>query len=174
MTDIERRGRTLHNWLSDNGALIGFLGLIVGVVAVIIAIRQNRKSASATEAAEEAGREAMAKMRNGFLLILIPQLGRIESGLDSAVRSSSHSLIADHLLEWPYYAGQLRGLLDDDEKSTKIKISIQDSIALAARARVYMSTEEINLTLTMQEMQSAVAAVTAELGELSMNYTKGR
>jgi hypothetical protein len=159
-------------WLTDVGA---WLGLPLTVVGFALAIWQIVKTRTAAKAAETAANRATAAMSESFLLVLLPQLHKVESDLDSAVDRGERHLAANHMSQWRWQAGQLRGLLEpSDPASKKIAKSIQTSITLAASAKIDALDPQLPLSDVSRPVQDAIAAVTGEVGQLSMKQPRGK
>lgn len=140
-------------------ALIGF-GLTLWQLA---------KTKRAAEAAQESARSAQVAISRNHLLILIPQLQRIEEELERSVRANSIELTLSWLANWRWQAGQLRGFLlassYDDEKTMR---ALQSSIAKAAVARkAIIDSKHGDLLKATRPARDAIAVVTNELGMLA-------
>jgi|GEM_PF-4589096 len=148
----------MHAWLANTG-----IGLVVGLISIWIAVVQIRKANS-----------AKSEMRRLFLVLLLPRLTEIERNMGSAVRNKDVDQVAIQLLAWPYYAAQLRGLLDEGEDGlSEIRTSIQESIALSSATRIALDSDGTDFSEMMKDVQTSIAVVTTETVQLSMKYAKG-
>ncbi|MFI7447896.1 hypothetical protein ACIBQX_10400 [Nonomuraea sp. NPDC049714] len=131
---------------------------------------QLLKTRRAAEAARDAARAAQQSIARNSLLMLIPQLQRIEEELDRAVHVSSLELTMAWLTSWRWQAGQVRGYLSvvsvTDKKVMKV---LQSSVMKASVAKTDLidGAEGLDLVLATKTAREAIAAVTNELGVLA-------
>lgn len=134
-----------------------------------ITIRQASKAKTAAEAARDAAKMTQSALARNSLLVLIPQLQRVEEELERAVQTDSADLIITWLSNWRWQAGQVRGLLSkSSSENRKILKSLQSSIAISAKAKsdIIDGTVE-ELAISTKAVRDAIAEVTNELGALA-------
>jgi hypothetical protein len=133
---------------------------------------QLAKTRSAAQSASTAVRRVEETLSRNHLLILLPQLQRIEQDLEVAVGNKDVRLIIYHLGNWRWQAGQLRGFLDEDPRASKRLVrAIQQSIALTAETKLDLLEREDELLKVTRGAREAITAVTGELGGLVSLYS---
>jgi hypothetical protein len=139
---------------------------IVGFGFTIYQISKTRKAA---EAAADAARSTQYGIIRNSLLILIPQLQRVEEELERAVRAESDDLVVTWLSNWRWQAGQVRGLLAQaSPQNRKVLSSLQSSIAMAAQVKSAIIDGPLEeLPIITKAARDAIADVTNELGALA-------
>lgn len=163
---------SLIQWLSDTNA---WVGLPITIAGFAVAIWQIRKTKSSADSAAAAATDTATAMSESYLLVLLPQLHRVESDLDIAVDRGERQLAASHMSQWRWQAGQLRGLLDtNDPVSKRMAKAIQTSITLAASAKIDALDSTLTLASVTRPVQDAIALVTGEAGQLSIRQPIGK
>jgi hypothetical protein len=160
----------MPEWVAAANDIIGIPLTIAGFIFAIVQIYKTKNSANA---AKTAASDAVSSISSNYLLILLPQLNRVESELDTAVDQDDRRLAAAHMSQWRWQAGQVRGWLSgDDPSSKKVAKLIQTSITLAATAKLDALDKAQDLPSVARPVQEAIAAVTGELGQLSSRQTR--
>ncbi|MEU1604127.1 hypothetical protein [Micromonospora matsumotoense] len=157
--------------------VLGLIGHIADISAVPIALAgfsvtfyQIKKTRKAAEAAEGAARNSQAAIGRSNLLVLIPQLQRVEEELDRAVRDASKPVVISSLQAWRWQAGQVRGLLQVGKLAKRdLLVDIQDSVSAASQAQSELtgSGGELSLAVATKDARDAIAKVTNELGAVA-------
>ncbi|KUM40239.1 hypothetical protein AR689_02235 [Arthrobacter sp. EpRS71] len=133
-----------------------------------VALWQIRKTKSSADSAKAAAEDAATRLENSSALILIPQLQECGSELVRAVHANQQELLLKLITRWRWQAGQLRGLLDDEEPTHKrTNRNIQTSITVAGQLRSLTSEKGAPDAELGSSQVAAVAKVTADFGELS-------
>jgi hypothetical protein len=131
---------------------------------------QVRKTRKAAEAARDAAGLAQRGIGRGNLLVLIPQLQRVEDELERAIHSGHQELALTWIGTWRWQAGQLRGLIQVTAPTNrKMLKAIQTSMVAASDAKASLVSEKtIDLAAETKGVMSAIAAVTVDLGEIAV------
>jgi hypothetical protein len=154
-------------WIVEHVSTISVIPL--AIVGFGITWWQIHKTRTAAEAARDAARDTQHGIGRGSLLVLIPQLQRTEEELERAVRSGHHDIALSWLGTWRWQAGQLRGLINVTSTERDTLKSIQESVVAAADAKAELiASAEADLVIATQDVRTAIAAVTNELGELAV------
>src|SRR6266571_3879160 len=128
---------------------------------------QLSKTRRAAELARDAARLAQSDISRGSLLILIPQLQRVEEELERAVRIDSADMVLSWLGNWRWQAGQARGLLAIASPGNRgILKALQSSLAAAAIVRSHLidSSDDDSLAAMTRPARDAITNVTNQLG----------
>jgi hypothetical protein len=150
-------------------------GMPFAVVGFGITIYQSMKAKSAAESARDAAREAAGNMRRASLLVLIPQMQRVEDELEQAVRGGSVSLSISWLSTWRWQAGQARGFLaaaEDQSANQGTLIALQASMTAArnAKAKLIESSASPDVVVATRAARGSIGKATEELSALAANY----
>jgi hypothetical protein len=132
-------------------------------------IWQIVKTRTAAESALDAARSAQHSIVRNSLLMLIPQLQRVEEELERAVRTQSEDSVVTWLSSWRWQAGQVRGFLAEASPHNKQVLSaLQSSIAMAAQVKSAIIDGPLeDLPIITKAARDAIADVTNELGALA-------
>jgi hypothetical protein len=130
---------------------------------------QIARTRRVAEAARDAARSTQSDIIRSSLLILIPQLQRVEEELDRAIQIGSDDLAMTCLANWRWQAGQVRGYLSRTSKGNRqIISSLQSSIAMAAQVKsAIIDSSAADLADITKSARDAIADVTNELGMLA-------
>lgn len=90
------------------------LGEILGLLGLATAIWQILRSQTLSHATYEAIQRTSTQFGNYSLLLLIPELARIEAECEASALRGDHQSIRRHMQEWRDRAAELRGFLDAD------------------------------------------------------------
>ncbi|MGW1128551.1 hypothetical protein [Streptomyces sp. NPDC002526] len=150
------------SWTAIPFAVVGF-----GVTLV-----QVRKTRSAAESARAAAEDVRQTISRSSLLVLIPQLHRAEEQLERSVRDRSIDLSISWLSTWRWQAGQVRGLLDEENPTEReMVVSLQASIAAAASAKSKLiDTDSPDVVSITRNARQAMSKVTSGLGAMASTY----
>ncbi|MEU9643850.1 hypothetical protein [Streptomyces sp. NPDC048188] len=137
-----------------------------------ITIFQTYKAKSAAESARIAAEGVREGISRASLLVLIPQLHRIEDQFERSVRDRSLDLTIAWLSTWRWQAGQVRGFLDEDEPTQREMITLlQASISAAASAKARLIDEDSpNVVLATKNARQAMSKVTSGLGAMASTH----
>ncbi|WP_326561968.1 hypothetical protein [Micromonospora sp. NBC_01796] len=151
------------------GHIADLSALPIAAVGFGLTLWQLRKTRKAAEAARDAAHTAQAAISRSNVLVLIPQLQRIEEELERAVLSKSKTLVRSHLQSWRWQAGQMKGLLKAGSLGTdELLIDIQDSISGASEAASQLlSTGDLDLADVTKVARSSMARATNELSSIA-------
>lgn len=149
---------------------------VLGLVATFIQATRARRTA---EAARIAAVGAQNRMSRSHMLILLPQLQRLEDDLDSAIKEGETKLILQYLSAWRWQAGQAKQILEHEPSpNTKAIRSMNKSIALATKTKLDLVAAGASgsgapaLTTITRPLSEAIAAATSEMGALSQMYAR--
>ena len=140
-----------------------------------IAIAQIRKTRRAAESALDTAAKARADARRAGILVLIPQLQRIEDHIERAVDTQSADLLTAWASTWRWQASQLNHYLLRDRltNSTPLPQLLQASVLEAATVKRSLGNGNPTAwARTRKRLGESVAAVTNELGGLAVHYTE--
>lgn len=144
-------------------------GIPLALIGFGVTWWQLKKTKSAAQAAASAAEQAQSQLRKLNLVSLLPQLARIEEGLDEAVSASSAQMLRFWIASWRWQAGEIRGYLNfenPDEK--KLMKTIQASIASASDVRNSLHSTPNSRYVTMTgDLRKLMGRVTGELGTLT-------
>lgn len=109
---------------------------IVSLLGVGVAIWQVVRTRNAVTAAQAAIERTERHLAVNQLLVLIPQLQRLEPELNISLTAKVREPIIRHLAEWRRLAGDVYGLAKDEEYSDDQLLDLlQQSAASAATAK---------------------------------------
>lgn len=149
-----------------------YFGIPLAVAGFGATYYQALRARGASEAARDAAQSAEQTISRNHLLVLLPQLQRVENDLDFAVEQGDRKLASFLMSNWRWQAGQLRGFLKDDPQNRKTLKAIQTSITLAASAKIDVLDTANPVAKTARPVQDAIAAVTGDLGHLTVKNAK--
>lgn len=153
---------------ANHVSVIGFPLAVVGFGATLFQLKRTRRSA---EAAATAASGAQAQFANNHLLVLLPQLQRIENDLTSAARGRNVDLLLHHLDAWRWEAGQLSSLLVQADRGAKVLPLLQESVTLASVAKKRLLTDRADLLGSTEQVRDSVSEVTDAFGGLVADLT---
>jgi hypothetical protein len=132
-----------YDWLTKADTVVAIPVAAVGFALTIWQIVRTRRAVDAARAAVSDVQRTLAR---NHLLVLLPQLQRVEQDLEVAIGNSDIGLVGSYLGTWRWQAGQLRGLLQADATTNKRLLrAIQQSIALAATAKLDLLEKQSDL-----------------------------
>ncbi|MFD4725006.1 hypothetical protein ACFWNW_07960 [Streptomyces seoulensis] len=142
------------------------------VVGFGVTIWQSRQAKNAAEAARDAAREATDNISRASLLVLIPQMHRVEEELERAVRDKSVDLALSWLSTWRWQAGQARGFLSSSTADeVEVLSALQASVTAARSSKAKLiDSQGVDIVAATKQALSAIGKVTGELGALAASY----
>lgn len=102
----------IDGWIETGSAWFSFLGLLLGVVTLVVAIVQLRKTRRAADAARVAAQGAVAKMQFVQNLVNLEQLCSRSIALQSAVKGPNRALTIDRAAELRNALARFHGVQD--------------------------------------------------------------
>ncbi|MFE6409034.1 hypothetical protein ACFVOR_19145 [Streptomyces sp. NPDC057837] len=144
----------------------------IATVGFVLTYRQARKAKDAAEAAEEATTRSTENISRASLLVLIPQMQRVEEELEQAVREKSIDLTISWLSTWRWQAGQARGFLNtSNADELQLLDDLQTSVTAARNAKSRLiETGAPDVVKSTKQALQAIGRVTGELGSLAASY----
>ncbi len=157
--------------LVENASL--YSSIPFAIIGFGITYWQLIKTRNAAQAATQAAYNAQRQLARNHIIILLHQLPRAEEELDRAISSGSVESTAAWLNTWRVQAGQLRGLLkDDDGVDPGFSANIQSSIVDAAGAKdKILRRPGPDLSGNTRQARTSIGRVTNEIGELMSHYS---
>lgn len=138
---------------------ISAFGAIVTVVGFIVAIFQIVKTRDAATAAKDAADETSSRMRNNFLLVLLPQFQAVETELDYAIQGEDRGAARRALLAYSRVASQVAEILiPTSEDQSRFVQELRDSANLASQAKGKLASD------ARTTVRSAAAPVQVQIG----------
>ncbi|MEU3319621.1 MULTISPECIES: hypothetical protein [unclassified Streptomyces] len=141
------------------------------IVGFGVTIWQSWRAASAAEEAKLAAESMRDRISKSSLIMLIPQLVRIEDEIDRALNGNDVGLVVSWLNTWRWQASQARGFLQaakaDDPKVMK---ALQASITACGEAKNTLVAGTSNLVQDSAAARKAISKAVGELGSLAANY----
>lgn len=155
----------MPDWL-DN--LNGVAAIPLQLIGFAVAIWQIRKAINSADAAKKAAARTEAQISGNLMLVILPQLNQTETNLEWAVGRSDRDAAIHYLGSWRWQAGQLRGHLGRQGKtSDDLMKQIQTSIAAAADTKLALLDTSADVGKRCKAAQKSIAVVTGLVGELS-------
>lgn len=156
------------------------LALPLATVGFIATFVQATRAKSKAEAARLAAIDAQSRMSRNHMLVLLPQLQRIEDDLDTAIKDKEVKLVLHYLSNWRWQTGQAKQILENESQPNLRAIkAMNKSIALATRTKLDIvaaasasSSEGFDLTVITRSLSESIAAVTSEMGALAQAYAR--
>ena len=146
-----------------------YTAIPLALIGFSVTIWQTVRARSAAEAARDAAKVAQTALARNSLLVLIPQLQRVEEELERSVQIDSGDLAVTWLSNWRWQAGQVRGLLGKPTSENKRLLkALQSSISISAKVKSDIIDGTMDeLTIATKVAREAIADVTSELGTLA-------
>jgi hypothetical protein len=151
------------------GDVAAYTAIPFALIGFGATIWQTTKARNAAEAARDAAKAAQSSISRNSLLMLIPQLQRVEDELERAVQIESAELAITWLSSWRWQAGQVRGFLGRSSAENKrILRALQSSISMAAQVKsAIIDGSPDDLASITRSARKAIADVTNEIGALA-------
>lgn len=128
-----------------------------------IAIWQIKKARNSADSARQAIISTQDAIARNNLLLLIPQLRRLEQQLQSAIKGDHRDLVGSHLDDWRYHASTLRGVLEQvGDGTTELLQHVQASVTQARYARLAIQKSSADIVKATRLAQGAIMRVTDE------------
>ncbi|MFC8454607.1 hypothetical protein [Kitasatospora sp. NPDC057223] len=141
------------------------------VIGFAITIWQTWKARTAAEKAQEAAEVMRDRITRSSLVMLIPQLTRVEDEIDRAVSDGNVRLAISWINTWRWQAGQVKGLLQaaqaDDPKIMK---ALQASIVASGEAKNALLAGSSDLYADSAVMRRTISRASGELSSLAAIY----
>lgn len=150
------------------------LSLPLAIIGFGVAYFQIRKTRAAAESARDAALAARSDASRAAILILLPQLQRVEEQIDRAVETRSVELVLSWSNAWRWQASQLSGHIDVVASSRpQLPQLLQASVMAASTAKTALvgSSTPPDIARATKRMRDAIMAVTSELGALTVHYS---
>jgi hypothetical protein len=152
--------------------LIGGAGLMLTIAGFAVTLWQLRRTKNAADAARRAAQFAESRFANNHLLVLLPQLERIESDLQSAVQADNPDIVMHHLTAWRWQAGQLHALLAKGKTpDPDFMKALLQSVTLAADAKRAILESSGPVLKATRRVRDGIAVVTNSLGQLAIELS---
>jgi hypothetical protein len=154
-----------YEWaLADH---FGMWQLIVGIAGFGLAIWQLWRTANATEAASSA---LSRRLLHNDLLVLMPELHRLEDDFDNALRSANRDLVANALVAYSRRVSAVVGHLKSDdalrEENAVRLLTVAAKSASSAKGELYSRPSE-DIQAVVAPAQRKMAAANSEVAELT-------
>ncbi|MFI7433243.1 hypothetical protein [Micromonospora haikouensis] len=133
------------------------LGDILGLVGLAVAIFQIWRTGRIAAATKVAMEEAVRRISLFNILLVVPELSRIENDLDRAANSENPDEVRRSLREWREVASDFYGLLDGeagnhDELMTLVRQSV--TLSTVAKGQLISSKQGSVLSATKRVRES--------------------
>lgn len=145
-------GESLRTIIADWASIVGSVGLVIAIVQLL------RTKRAVTVATEAIGRTEQALALNQ-VLVLLPQLTRLEGDLDAAVLTNTRDAVVRYLVEWRRVAMELHGLTRHQSYAIDEELAQLRGSAVAAAATKLQLINHADQSLT-----HATLAVRREIG----------
>ncbi len=144
------------------------IGLPLTLAGLYFTWRQVRQATSIVQATQSAVTATQAQLRHNHLLVLLPQLPEIERDIERSVYLNNTELVIHHLSVWRRSASQMRGLLVSTGWTDEgLLVAIQESIAMAADAKLTLQSSTKPLATVTKRAQARISIVTNATGTLA-------
>jgi hypothetical protein len=141
---------------------------IVGAAGVFIALGQLVRTKRAVTAATEAIERADKSLAANQVLVLLPQLQKLEPDLDAAVAAEAREAVLRHLAEWRRLATELDGLVRNQPYAEANALNqLRASAVAAATAKSQLLNTDRDLVTGTNAVRREVAEACAYIGTLS-------
>ena len=131
---------------------------VLGFGVTLFQLRRTRAAVAATK---------QDVMRNQ-LLILVPQLQRVENDLERAVDGDERVLVRYQLEAWRWQASQLRGLVSSAiSREHPIIRDLQESVSLASQAKIALTNTTKPIKAATRALRQSIAAVNDQCATLA-------
>jgi hypothetical protein len=151
---------------------------IVGLAGVVIALVQLVRTRRAVKATGLAIARTERRLALSQVLVLLPQLQKLEADLDAAVASTAREAVIRHLAEWRRLGSEIHGLVEDQAYAEADGLTqLQTSIVTAAASKARLLDTDSNLVGGTKAARRDIAAACEYLGALSGRlraYSEGK
>ena len=146
---------------------LAVVGIAVTVAGFLLTLVQLKRTRSAALAAERASTTTQTRLASNHLLLLIPQLDRIDNDLAAAVEADHAQLVAHHLSAWRWQANVFRTLLARADLADEQTLTmVQTSIVACSNAKLKLGTG-VGLEKSTIHVRKAISEVVNQLGALA-------
>lgn len=139
---------------------------VVGLIIVIWQIWRTGKIASSTRQAVE---DATRRVGIYNVLLIVPELSRLEREIEDAARGDEESALRRLLKEWREMGTELRGVLSNEQVGNpEIDQTIRNSVALAMAAKqAIMNNAGTDLLQATKKVRVSIEEVCVEMRMLA-------
>lgn len=164
MLDLVPIGPTIAGWVS----VIADWASIVGLADLGAAFYQLMRTKSAVAAANDAIRRTEAHLALNQVLVLLPQLQKLEDDLDAAVHGQSREAVLRHLGSWRSVSMEVYGLVREQEYvDAAAAEQLRESAVSAAAAKSQLVGTEKDVVTTTRTVRREIAGAASYAGVLS-------
>lgn len=147
--------------------VVALSGLVLTVGGFWIAIRQIRKSVSASRAAQGAVTITSERLTQNRLLILASQLQLAEVDLDDAVASDDRRAVEKALVRWRHLAASIRGTLNRIGGYQETTEQLAECLGHVIIAKDALRQGSKPLSTATARASALIAAVTDAVGSIA-------
>jgi hypothetical protein len=141
---------------------------IVGLAGVVLAIVQLFRAQSTLDATRTAINRTERHLALNQLLVLLPQLQKLEGDIDIAVESGAREAVIRQLVEWRRLATEIHGLIDGHELSDPDRTKqLQQSATTAAVTKIQLVGTQRNVKNTTETVREEIATACEYAASLS-------
>lgn len=127
---------------------------LLGVIATFIQLLRTQGSVKAARAAIDRTEKHLALNQ---VLVLLPQLQKLEGDLDVAVSAGAREAVIRHLVEWRRLASEVAGLIEAQAYADPTRVDQLQASAVTA------AVTKSQLTGTARDIVSGTKTVRAEI-----------
>lgn len=158
---------TLSDWLS-------VVGLLIGAVGFSFTIAQLRRTATASEAANDLLAAVGQRMQMNHLLVMLPQLHVLADELDAGVLANDSRGVARTLVAYSRTAIQVASLLENEsdlENSDSLAHKLRESsIQASVMKGAIVSGTKTPLAKLLKSIMADISDVSGAAGGLVSRY----
>lgn len=145
------------------------IGDWVSVVGLTIAIWQIWRTGRIAKSTQQAVEDATRRVGIYNILLIIPELSRLEREIEDAAREGNEEVLRRLLKEWREMGTELRGALSNEEiPASNVDQAIRTSVVLAMAAKQgLMSGKDANLLHATRKVRTAIEEVCVEMRMLA-------
>jgi hypothetical protein len=141
---------------------------IVGVGGVAVALVQLARTRGSVEAAQLAIERTEKNLALSQVLVLLPQLQKLEADVDAAVSADVREAVLRHLAEWRRLATELRGLIEKQPYSDDEGVALlQSSAVIAAATKSQLLDSKRDVVIGTKAAREEIAKACEYIGSLS-------
>ena len=136
------------------------IGDWISIVGLTIVIWQIWRAGRLTQATKKAVEDATRRVGVYNVLLLVPELSRLEREIEDAARNNEESALRRLLKEWREIGTDLRGALSNENVGDpEIDQIIKNSVALAMLAKQAMMTDGADLIQATKKVRVSIEQV---------------
>lgn len=145
------------------------LGDWLSVVGLVIVIWQIWRTGRIAKATQEAVQDATRRVGVYNILLIAPELSRLEREIEDAARNGEESALRRLLKEWRELGAELRGTLaNEDIVSPEMDKAIGNSVALAMAAKQgIVGGKDLDMLQATKKVRAAIEQVCVEMRMLT-------